>query len=259
MIFLTTFLIPFAGKIAIAFLGGLIPVLIWLWIFEREDKHPEPYKLILWAFIGGMLGVIAVVPFEEVVAYFLPPTSILPVFSISFSYFAVLIASSSFWCFLLWAAIEESVKFIAAHITVLQRADNDEPVDSMMYMIMTALGFAAVENALFIARPLLEGDFAGALAVGNIRFLEATLIHVVCSSILGFALSLSFYKSKARRRIYWAIGLAAAIILHTFFNLSIILSTGSTAFTLYAVWFGLIIILILFHKVKGITKKSRTS
>ena len=90
--------------------------------------------------------------------------------------------------------------------------------------------------------------------MSNLRFVEATLIHVVSSSMVGFFLSLGFYRSKAYKGLHVAVGLVLAIALHTFFNLSIILSTGNTAFTLYAVWFGLIIVLILFNKIKGIRK-----
>ena len=49
----------------LAVAAGLGPVLIWLWVWEHEDKHPEPAKLVIYAFIGGALGVFLALPLEE--------------------------------------------------------------------------------------------------------------------------------------------------------------------------------------------------
>jgi RsiW-degrading membrane proteinase PrsW (M82 family) len=44
-------------------LGGLLPALLWLWFFLKEDsKRPEPKWLILAAFLAGMLAVILALP-----------------------------------------------------------------------------------------------------------------------------------------------------------------------------------------------------
>jgi RsiW-degrading membrane proteinase PrsW (M82 family) len=218
----------------IAFLGGFIPIFLWLWFFEHEDKHPEPKHLTVYAFLGGMLAVFLVIPFEKLVYSTVP---------------------NDFWVIVLWAAIEEIMKYTVAFWMVLRRADNDEPIDSMMYLIVTALGFAALENALFIFKPLATGHGLEALITGNFRFIGATLLHVVSSSIIGLGLSISFY---AKGTIKTALALSAlilAIILHAFFNLTIIISNGSKAMSaFYTVWILLVVILLLFERVKQIKK-----
>ncbi len=218
----------------IAFLGGLIPVLGWLWFWEHEDKHPEPHKLTAYALLAGMASVLIVLPLEIWVVGNFEGTIVI---------------------FLLWAAIEEIVKYVIAYVVVLRRAENDEPIDSVMYMITVALGFAALENALFIFNPLLQSNFSEAISTGNFRFIGATVLHIVASSVIGICLALSFYKPKKSQRRYLVLGLFLAIVLHSCFNLSIILFDGKTAIlSFFAVWIGIVSLLFLFEKIKRIKK-----
>ena len=49
-----------------AFLGGLLPSLIWLYFLLKEDAtHPEPKTLIALAFVAGMVGVALALPAEQ--------------------------------------------------------------------------------------------------------------------------------------------------------------------------------------------------
>jgi RsiW-degrading membrane proteinase PrsW (M82 family) len=211
---------------------SIIPVLVWLWYWEHEDKNPEPHRLILWAFLGGMIAVVTVIPFQSYAR------------TLGFSMTAL---------FVIWAAIEEVMKFAWAYITTLWRAENDEPIDSMMYMIVTALGFAALETALFIFTPLLQSNTPLVLVTLNLRFFGATIIHTICSSIIGFSLALSFYRGPIFRYIHTFLALLLAITLHSLFNLFIMDSNRTAGvIALYVVWIGLVAILLLFEKVKQI-------
>jgi hypothetical protein len=50
----------------IAFIGGLVPALFWLWFWLREDKaKPEPFLLITVAFISGMAVVPLALPLQK--------------------------------------------------------------------------------------------------------------------------------------------------------------------------------------------------
>jgi protease PrsW len=233
--------LPLIAKMAIAFVSGLVPVLVWLWFWEHEDKNPEPKKLVIAVFIGGMISVGVALFAEQfvcIVAGIKACTST-PTSTIIF----------------IWAAIEEIVKYTAAYIIVLSRAENDEPIDSMMYMIMVALGFAALENALFIFNPLNQGLALVAITTGNLRFIGATLLHTIASGTIGLFLALAFYKDVATRRMYIAIGVITAIVLHALFNLSIMATNGSSqVLPLYAVWIAIVVVLLAFEKVKTITK-----
>jgi protease PrsW len=232
-------------SIVIAFLGGFIPVLVWLWFFEHEDKNPEPLKLTLLAFIGGMLSVVVVLPFENIAHIQLKHAAPPLMYGTDVNVITIIA----------WAAIEEIVKYTMAYFLVLRRIDNDEPIDSLMYMIVIALGFAALENVLYVFRPLYAGQTAQALVTGNFRFMGATLLHVVSSSIIGIALAFSYYEHESTKRVYAFLAIIGSILLHTFFNLSIIISDGSkTMISFYTVWIALIVLLLMFEKIKNIKK-----
>lgn len=220
--------------IAYALLGGILPALIWLFFWLREDsKRPEPKGRLAETFLAGMLAVILVLPFQKYVAAKIPGLGIVT--------------------FGLWALIEETFKYLAAHFTALRSIDDDEPLDTLVYMITAALGFVALENALFIWNPLLQQDIAGALSTGSMRFIGASLLHVVASGTIGLSLALSFYKSRVKKMLYGVTGLALAIVIHTTFNLFILRDRSSSSLSTFAaVWVGAMILLLLFEKVKTI-------
>ncbi|MEK9178098.1 MAG: PrsW family glutamic-type intramembrane protease, partial [Patescibacteria group bacterium] len=119
-----------------------------------------------------------------------------------------------------------------------------------------ALGFAAVENALFILGPLGNGEISQSIATGSMRFIGATLVHIVSSAIIGFFLGYAFYKNTAAKYIYAGIGLAVAIALHASFNLSIINSSASDVLKTFGwIWLAVVILIILFEEVKAVKPK----
>lgn len=218
--------------ILFALLGGVLPALVWVWFWNREDaKHPEPKRLILAAFIAGMVTVAAVIPFQKLAIAFFSGTAVV----------------------LAWAAIEEVMKFAFAYFTVLRNKEDDEPIDPLIYMITLALGFAAAENTLFLIDPIANQGFVESILTGNFRFLGATLLHVLSSSVIGVALGLSFYVHGVKKIWYGFIGLILAIVLHGAFNFFILNSDGTELMRVFAfVWIGLVILLILFEKLKRI-------
>jgi len=81
----------------------------------------------------------------------------------------------------------------------------------------------------------------------------ATLLHVLSSAVIGVALALSFYKSRAAKRSYAAAGVILAIALHSAFNF-LILNTAEEHLlrTFGVVWLGLIALLAVLEYVKRI-------
>ena len=215
----------------------MIPALVWLWFWLREDRlHPEPRILILTAFLAGMLAVPLVIPFEKAVS----------------DYFG-----SGALVFIVWAIVEELAKFIVAWATVLRRKEVDEPIDVLIYMITVALGFSAIENSLFLLAPIAGGDALGALITGNLRFIGATLLHIISSSAIGAAMALAFYQSAKIKKEFIIAGVILSVGLHAIFNLLIIKSDndGDTFFVFLSVWLVVAVLLVVFEKVKSLAKK----
>ncbi len=220
---------------AIAILGGVLPALFWLWFWLREDsKRPEPTGLIIRTFIAGMAVVPLALPLQK---------------------FAVdLFAGANL--ILVWVIIEETLKYAIALMIVLWHKAVDEPIDCIVYMITIALGFAALENALFIWNPLVSGDLSGSIVTGNFRFLGATLLHVLASGTIGVFMALAFYKKDLVKLAAGMFGLLVAIVLHTLFNLFIMDANGEQILsTFLIVWVLIIVLFFLFEKVKQLEVK----
>ncbi len=223
-------------NIVYALLAGLLPTLLWLYFWLREDNlHPEPRSLITMSFIGGMLVVIVAIVLEK--------------------YASELIIDEKYK-YIAWASIEEICKFIVVAIIALRSRYMDEPIDAMIYCITVALGFAALENALFILSPLENGEIAKGIITGNMRFVGATLVHVVSSAIIGFMIGITFYKSRLTKVLSLIIGVILAIVLHAGFNLSIINETVTNTLKVFGlVWVAVVILIMLFEEVKTINNQ----
>lgn len=215
---------------AIAFLGGLIPALFWLWFWLREDKErPEPYLLIALAFVGGMMVVPLALPLQKLAIESYDGDNLI----------------------LVWVIIEEVLKYAIALIMILWNRAVDEPIDVIVYMITIALGFAALENSLFIFNPITNGDFVNGAITGSFRFLGSTLLHVLASGTVGAFLALAFFKSNTLKLFFGTLGLFVAIVLHALFNFFIMDGSGETILGVFLfVWMGIIVLFLIFEKVK---------
>ena len=192
------------------FLGailGLLPGFAWLLFYLQEDLHPEPKKLIGITFIMGMASAFFALAFEIAANFALSKIGIVYLSTVSL--------------FIL-ALVEETVKFGAAYLAVRNSAYFDEPVDAMIYIVVAALGFATVENI----GVLTSGGgselalISGAFAATSLRFVGATLLHSLSSSIVGYYWALGIRNMKAWANV--SLGLVFASILHGIFNYFII-------------------------------------
>jgi len=219
-----------------ASLGGIIPCLIWLVFWLREaHETPEPKRIILACFIGGMLTTLLVFPFEYVVTLFTSDGSLVTL--------------------ALWAFIEEAGKLAVCWYVALRTRFEVHPIDAVIYMVTVALGFAALENTIYIISPLIDGDSIGGLLTGNMRFIGATLLHTLCSATIGIFIAFAFFKKPHLKVEYAAAGLVAASILHTLFNFFILDSSGTQTFLVFAsVWLLVMMLIVVLEKVKAITQ-----
>ena len=120
-----------------------------------------------------------------------------------------------------------------------------------------ALGFAALENTMFLLNPLGNGDAVATILLGNFRFIGATLLHVGASGFVGVMVAFSFYEIRSQRRLAALVGLLGAITLHTLFNFSIIVSEGAFLYQIFAgLWIFIIAILLMCEKIKRLAPRS---
>jgi RsiW-degrading membrane proteinase PrsW (M82 family) len=218
--------------LGLAFLGGIIPSLLWLWFWlkEEEKEKSEPGGLLAICFIVGMISVFFVLPLEKLIK----------------SHF-----SSHEWQIVGWASIEEIMKYLVVLVILYKTKYIDDPIDWPIYLITAALGFAALENALFLIKPLSLDQATVSLLTGQLRFLGSTLLHTVSSAFIGIALGLSFYMKGFRKNLYLISGIVLAITLHSTFNFFIMKNSGGDFLKVFGfLWVVAIIVMLLFEKLR---------
>ncbi|MDE2071126.1 MAG: PrsW family intramembrane metalloprotease [Patescibacteria group bacterium] len=219
--------------ILIALLGGLLPALLWLAFWMLEDRcEPEPKRYILLCFLLGMVCVpIALVVEQSAEALY--PLGSLPLL-------------------IIWAATEEILKFSAAFLGALRTRAFDEPLDAVVYLVTAALGFSALENAMFLWGPLSQSEVLRGVITGDLRFIGASLLHTLASASIGISMALAWRYRASVRRFAALLGVILAISLHTAFNFFILGSGGgdSTFWVFLAIWLGIVALLLMVERIK---------
>jgi len=226
-----------AGYIFLTFL----PPILWLLFYLHEDRRPEPKMLLILTFIGGMASAIIAIFVEY---FFLADKGVFPWL------FGVSMAANPLFFFFVIAIVEEYVKYLPFKFLISGRNEFDEPVDAMIYMMTAAMGFAALENALF-AIPLFRESFFSGLEIMTSRFLGANLLHALSSAIVGFFIAKSFL--SPRRHHFIAAGIVIASILHMVFNYLILESRAFPLGVMYLFFLLLlmtIMVLVEFEQLK---------
>lgn len=240
--------------IAIAIAGGILPALFWLWFWLKEDHNaPEPTGLIAISFFAGMIVVYFVLPIQKLIVANL--STIMDVSDTIATKLSLVLPSEDTVKITLWGAVEELAKYATVFLIALKSKFFDEPIDAVIYLITAALGFAAMENILYIMRDITHISTAQIFLDGNLRFIGATILHTVCSAIVGLALAFSFNGHRLVKIIAVTVGLIVASLLHAYFNLSIMSSDGTMNTLLvfskfWAAIFGIIILIQIVKRIK---------
>ncbi|WP_158848193.1 PrsW family intramembrane metalloprotease [Saccharothrix deserti] len=213
--------------ILVGALAALLPVLAvigaYLWIDRWE---PEPAKILLLAFIWGACGATI--------------TSL--VFNQTAHVLGQLIdgGDGSTFAAVIGAPItEEAAK--AAFIVVLflrRRQEFDGVVDGVVYAGVTAAGFAFTENIWYFARVFSDSGFgdlsSGVIALFILRGVLSPFAHPLFTSMTGIGIGIAAMTANRKLRVVAPVlGYLAAAGLHSLWNFSTTVGTGSTFINLY--------------------------
>jgi len=158
--------------------------------------------------------------------------------------------------------IEEILKYLVLKFFVLKNREFDEPIDVIIYLITIALGFVAMENIFLFLRPsplFVFPSIAQMIILSVLRTLSATLLHALCSGILGYFIALGFYKIN-KRTILTILGIALATLLHGLYDFFImnvggtLLKYGSMAVLLISMGVVLSVFILKIKKVPSICR-----
>ena len=219
------------NTLALGLIAGLIPAVLWLFFWTRENSEfPKQTGILFKAFLCGAIAVMAVLPVQE---------------------FMLNISSNPAVLNVLWAASEEILKYSAFAVAILSTRTINRPVDYAVYMMVCALGFAGLENALYFLGSLQAGNVAGLLLSGSLRFLGTTLLHALTSSCVGIGIGFAFFESKRRKVLYGLIGLAVGITIHSIFNAYSVVGNGANVIVeISLLWILAIAALVIYERLR---------
>jgi protease PrsW len=181
--------------------------LFWLQYFDLKDAlQPEPRRRLLQAFGLGMLAVgVAWAGYAAVAAAGLPSSP--PEGSGDVVLYFLLVVGP----------VEEGAKFLVARAVCFRWKEFDERIDGLIYAAAVALGFAAIENMLFLR--------AVPWTTGLVRALVSPLTHSLFAAVWGFGTShaLLATRTPASRFLWQALPLVAAMVLHGAYDVAVLL------------------------------------
>jgi protease PrsW len=196
------------------FLSFFFPFL-WIFYFYKKDKHPEPVFWLFFAFLLGISSAIISYYFQKNLDLFL---------------------TENWQRYLLFALIEEFFKFFVILLFIFPQKVFDEPIDAMIYMMFSALGFAFFENLILA----LSSKTNNVVATLFYRFLGANLLHILASSLIGYGYA---FFVKTRRIFPFALSFLSGTFLHFLYNYFIISLPPGFILVLPILWAVFLVVL----------------
>lgn len=181
-------------------LGGsaVVPSILLFWYIRARDKNPEPHGLLLKTFLLGAIICVPVIPLAiglEELGQGL----------------AVGVWGSAMVQAFLGAAIpEELFKYLVLRGYVWRKHHFDEPLDGVVYGATASLGFATLENILYV------GKYGLGTAV--VRAISAVPGHAFTGVVMGAFVGRARFAPPEQRLGLLAAGLGWAILLHGFYD-----------------------------------------
>ncbi len=184
-------------RLVIIAITPTIALAIGIYLTDRYDR--EPWHLLLRIFLMGALSVIPVIFFQKLLLFI----NIFPgLFSIAYTAFIVA------------GLTEEFFKRSVVIYGVYNNENFNEKLDGIVYAVFSALGFATVENIMYVVF-----RYTGSYYVGIMRGLLSVPGHMLFGITMGYYLSLSKYTDNPKLKgYYYKASLIIPIILHGLFN-----------------------------------------
>jgi len=118
--------------------------------------------------------------------------------------------------------VEETLKgLVILLIFLMRRREFDGVVDGIVYAGMVGVGFAFMENTLYLGRAMAEGGTGATVLVFVVRCIVSPFAHPLFTAATGIGIGLA---ARSNKKWLWVVGPLAgwfvAVLLHSAWNLS---------------------------------------
>ncbi len=178
------------------FLSAIAPVfIIALYIYFRDKYEKEPLILLAKALAVGMLSVIPVLFVGRFLMAIVPQLD--------------QFAAAAYRAFVVAGCTEELFKFLALYLLIWKSPSFNEQFDGIVYAVFVSLGFAAVENVMYV----MDGGFETAA----VRALTAVPAHAIFGITMGYFFGIARRYGELKKG-YMQRALWVPILLHGIYD-----------------------------------------
>lgn len=188
------------------------PLLIAFFIYRNDLYEVEPHRLLIKTFFLGFLITVPMILIE-------------------------LLTGEIFENILLYsllgvALVEEGIKYLTLLLYNYKKDDFNEPYDGIIYSVMLTMGFALLENVMYVIQ--------GGGEVAILRMFSAIPLHATCGIIMGYFLGKAKmeHENTEKNKI---LALVIPTIIHGLYNYFIFIEiiTFSYIILIFGVIYGL--------------------
>lgn len=168
----------------ILLLGFLPAIVLFAFIYFKDRSQPEPAGKLLKSFFFGVLSILLSLTISRVISLVFPGEA---------NYDTM--AGAAYDAFGMAAIPEEAAKLIMLLLVLRNNRYFDEKLDGIVYSVCVTLGFAAVENVMYIC-----GSGSDFMSTAIFRALLSVPTHFLCGVIMGYFVSLAKFYPVFRTR-----------------------------------------------------------
>ena len=184
---------------------AVAPGLFLLWYFYHRDKYErEPKKLLFKIFFFGSLTVIPAIIFELILEKV-------------FNAFTSGIINVFLVCFIVIGPVEEILKYFVVRNWAYNRPEFNEIMDGIVYAVSASLGFATLENIMYV--------LSNGLGVGVLRAFLAVPGHAMYGAIMGYFLGRAKLNCARENRLL-TVGVLLAVLFHGLYDFLLLTKTA---------------------------------
>ncbi len=204
-------------------------ILLGCYVYFKDDDK-EPSKILFRLFIGGFLAAILTVLLSMILE------TVCPYLQLDNSSNSVI--RLFLHTFIMVGLVEECSKWIFLYLFSYKSKEFDQLYDMIVYSVFVALGFALIENILYVNN--------GGISTAIIRFFLAIPAHVSMSIFMGYYLSLAklskLHNKNKKSKKYIILSIFIPSIFHGIYDYCILSNS------LILLFIFLLFIIILFFK-----------
>lgn len=208
---------------------AILPVILLCYFIYQKDAHKEPGGLLAKLFGFGCLTAIPIMIVELFLDPFFSTDHVIDFLTLFINVFVGI------------ALIEEGFKWLVIKLIGFDNNEFDEIYDSIVYSVFVSLGFACVENILYV--------FCYGFGTGVVRALTSIPGHTSFGVIMGFFLS----KAKVSQMNHnnglvfqnLICSLVVPSVIHTLYDAIIMYAENTKIYSLELLFYAFIIVLFI--------------